>query len=118
MESQKKETYKFTCEKCDYKCNIISRWEKHINSTLHITGKKKIRSDFKGDRKCEKCDYKTLNIYSLKEHILNYHSTFEEREKEFKFFCKLCDYGTFSKDIFNNHNNTKKHLRHMSYGST
>jgi hypothetical protein len=106
--------YKYVCEKCNYRCNIVSRWDKHINTVLHITGKKKIRSDFKGERECEKCEYKTLNTYSLKEHILNYHCSINEREKEFKFYCKLCDYGTFSKDIIEKHNNTKKHKRHIS----
>ena len=109
------ENYKFICEKCDYKCNIISRWEKHINTELHITGKKKIRSDYKGEKKCIDCDYigKTLN--NLIEHKLNYHSSVEEREKEFKYYCKLCDYGTLSKDLINNHKNTKKHKRFESY---
>ncbi len=107
--------YKYVCEQCNYKCNIISRWEKHINSELHKTGKKKIRSDFKGYRTCEKCDYKTLNIYSLKDHILNNHSTIEEREKEFKYYCKYCDYGTYSLDLMNNHNNTKKHKRYLLF---
>ena len=113
MEQDK--NYKYICEKCNYKCNIISRWEKHINTELHITGKKKIRSDYKGIQECKKCDYKTKNTYSLKEHILNYHSTIEERVKEFKYYCKDCDYGTFSIDIINKHNNTKKHNRHLSY---
>ena len=37
------ENFKYYCEKCNYKCNVISRWDKHINTTLHNTGKKKIR---------------------------------------------------------------------------
>ena len=49
--------------------------------------------------------YKTLN--NLKEHILNYHSSIEEREKGFTYYCKLCDYGTLSKDSINNYYNTK-----------
>jgi hypothetical protein len=36
-----------------------------------------------------------------KQHILNYHSNKEEREEGFKYYCKLCDYGSFSKDFFN-----------------
>ena len=32
----------------------------------------------------------------------------EEREKDFKYYCKDCDYGTFSKDQYETHNN-KKH---------
>ncbi len=113
MEEQ--DNYKYKCDKCNYNCNILSRWEKHINTELHKTGKKKIRSDFKGYKACEKCDYKTLNIFTLKDHILNNHSTTEERENEFKHYCKFCDYGTYSKDLIEKHNNTKKHLNYLSY---
>ena len=109
------ENYKFICEKCNYKCNIISRWKKHLNTELHITVKKKIRSDYKGDKSCKKCNYISKTLNNLIEHNLNYHSTIEEREKGFKYYCKLCDYGTLSKDLINNHNNTEKHKRHESY---
>ena len=38
------ESYKYICEKCNYNCNIISMWQKHINTELHITGvKNKVR---------------------------------------------------------------------------
>ena len=109
------EYYKYICIQCNYKCNILSRWEKHIETELHKTGKKKIRSDYKGEKNCNKCKYigKTLN--NLKEHILNYHSSIEEREKGFTYYCKLCDYGTLSKDLINNHNNTKKHKSYELY---
>jgi len=106
------ENYKFICEKCNYKCNIISRLEKHLKTELHITGKKKVRSDYKGDKSCKKCDYISKTLNNLIEHNLNYHSTIEEREKGFKYYCKLCDYGTLSIDLINNHNNTQKHKRH------
>ncbi len=33
----------------------------------------------------------------------------EEREKEFKYFCSYCNFGTFSVDLFNKHNLTEKH---------
>ena len=38
MEEKK---YKYVCEKCNYKGNIKSDWKKHINTSLHKTGKKK-----------------------------------------------------------------------------
>jgi len=116
-----KEEYKYICEKCNFKCNIMSRWNKHIITELHITGKKKRRSDYKGDdkkmekkiiekdKKCEKCDYLTNNKYQLQQHYLNYHATKEERETDFKYYCKCCDYGTYSKDFIEKHNNTNKH---------
>lgn len=105
--------YKFVCEKCNYKCKFESHWNNHINTELHKTGQRKIRSDLKEPFKCDKCDYKTKNITTLKQHKLNEHSTIEEREKEFKFYCKICDLGSFSKDIFENHNKSEKHIKFM-----
>ena len=55
------EENKYKCEKCNYGCNIPSRWEAHIKTTLHKTGQKKKRSDYKEPLKCEKCEYKTKN---------------------------------------------------------
>jgi len=37
--------YKYNCKQCDFKCNIKSRWEKHVSTELHKTGKRKQRSD-------------------------------------------------------------------------
>ena len=104
--------YKHVCEKCDYKCNYESEWVKHCNTELHITGKRKKRIDSKEASKCVKCDYKSKNKTTLKQHYLNEHGTKVEREKEFKYYCKICDLGTFSKDIYNNHINSEKHKKH------
>jgi len=108
------EKNKYYCEKCNYNCNIISRWNKHINTVLHITGKKKIRSDYKEINICQNCDFKTKNSIQFNEHKLNYHSNKEEREKEFKYYCNYCDYGTFAISFIEKHNNTKKHKRHLN----
>ncbi len=102
-------TFKYICDKCDYKCNYKSQWINHSNTDLHLTGIRKKRSDYKDDTKCDKCDYTTRNIITMKKHILNKHATIEQREKEFKFYCKLCDFGTFSKDTIEVHNNSDKH---------
>ena len=48
----------------------------------------------------------------FKQHNLNYNFNKNEREKDFKFYCKLCDYGLFSKDLLENHNLTEKHKKH------
>ena len=114
MESIKENDFKYYCEKCNFGCDIKSRWERHINTELHITGKKKIRSDFKGIKKCECCDFETKNNLQFTEHKLNYHSNKEEREKEFKYYCKFCDYGTFAITFIEKHNNTTKHKRHIN----
>lgn len=42
-------------------------------------------------------------------HTLNEHTTKVEREREFKFYCLYCDFGTFLKDTIEIHNNTNKH---------
>jgi hypothetical protein len=102
-------SFRFICEKCNYKGNIPSQWEKHINTELHKTGKRKERSDKKGIFNCSKCDYKNKNNITLKQHYLNTHGTLEEREKDFKYYCKYCNFGTFSIDLINIHNETKKH---------
>jgi hypothetical protein len=99
----------YICEKCNFKTNIKARWEKHIDTELHKTGIRKKRSDCKDPLKCESCEYETKNKTTLLKHKLNNHSTKEERSEKFKYYCKFCDYGTFSIDSFDIHNNTDKH---------
>ena len=108
------DTYKYICEKCNYKCNFKSELEKHYNTGLHKTGKRAKRKDYQGEEICEKCDYKTKNKTTMKQHKLNEHGTIEERQKGFKYYCEKCDFGTFSKDIMEKHNNTKKHIRRLN----
>jgi hypothetical protein len=111
MEEQEIE-YKHNCESCKFRCNEKSKWEKHINTEKHKTGKNKKRTDYneKG-YVCEICEYKTRNITLCTQHKLKNHSTKEEREKGFKYYCKSCDYGTISKDIYDTHMGTEKHKR-------
>ena len=103
--------FKFNCEKCNYKCQFECQWIKHCETELHKTGKRKkiIRKNHKQPEKCKLCDYETKNTFLMKKHILNEHSTKEVREKEFKFYCSYCDFGTFSKDTIKIHNETNKH---------
>jgi len=35
------ENKKYNCEKCNFSCDIPSRWEAHIKTILHQTGQKK-----------------------------------------------------------------------------
>ena len=105
--------YRYNCDNCKFYCNEISKWEKHIETEKHKTGKRKIRMDFKGPYKCEKCNYETKNATTYKQHKLNIHSTIEERQKEFKYYCKNCDFGTFSKDIIEKHNKSDKHMKNI-----
>jgi hypothetical protein len=74
-------SYKFICEQCNYKCKYESEWLKHINTELHKTGKRKERIDKKEPLKCFNCEYETKNKTTILQHILNEHSTLEERKK-------------------------------------
>jgi hypothetical protein len=109
---------KYICEQCNFKTDIKTRWEAHEKTEKHKTGKRKVRSDYKGGikklihHKCNDCDYETTNTYTLKQHILNQHSTKEEREEGFTYYCKLCDCGTFSKSLYTDHLNTQRHKIH------
>ena len=105
--------FKYTCDDCNYKCKYNCEWIKHCSTELHKTGIRKKRSDKKSVLSCEKCPYNTKNIIMMKQHKLNEHSSKEQREKDFKFYCKYCDIGTFSKDIFEKHNMTNKHKNYF-----
>lgn len=112
MEEEQINIYKYCCEQCEYKCKHESEWLKHCNTEKHKTGIRKKRSDCKEPFKCDKCEYKTKNNTTFKLHKLNEHGSLEERAVGFKFYCKICDFGTFSTDIFNNHNNSDKHKKY------
>ncbi|ARF12673.1 hypothetical protein Klosneuvirus_15_4 [Klosneuvirus KNV1] len=100
---------KYNCSQCKFSCNTKARWDAHIKTELHKTGKRKQRRDYKEPFKCKECDYNTKNTVTFKAHILNHHANKETREKEFKYYCKLCDFGTFSNDIITTHNETERH---------
>jgi hypothetical protein len=104
---------KYECEKCNYKCKFKSEWEKHINTELHKTGIRKKRSDYIDIAKCEKCNYKVQNKIMMKEHYLNEHANRKQREDEFKYYCKNCDYGTYCEIKLEKHKNTKKHEKYQ-----
>ena len=103
--------FKYNCDKCNYHCKYESEWIKHTNTELHKTGIKKKRSDYKEPFKCENCEYTTKTNTNLKKHYLNTHANKEEREKDFTYYCKNCDLGTFSKDTFESHIDSNKHKK-------
>lgn len=104
----------FVCEKCNFSSRFKSHWDKHIETDLHKTGKRKQRIDIKEAYKCDKCEYKTKNIITFKKHKLNSHADKDMRSKEFKYYCKYCDFGTFSENLMKTHEDTKKHKNFMS----
>lgn len=58
---------------------------------------------YKEPYQCDKCEYKTKNKTTMMQHKLNEHGTKEEMEHGFKHYCSICDYGTFSADLFDAH---------------
>ncbi len=62
---------------------------------------------------CSQLYESSKNKTNLKQHYLNLHGNLQECETEFKYYCKVCDYGTFSIDLFNKHNNTNKHNKNI-----
>jgi len=107
----KMNAYKYYCEKCSYGTNIKYSLEQHNESELHKTGQRKKRE--KKDQKiysCEECDYKVERKSSYISHKLNNHSTKEDRESSFKYYCKICNFGVFTLSSFNQHNESIKHI--------
>jgi len=102
---------KYYCFKCDKDLKYKSRYELHLQTYLHKTGKRKPRCDKqeKKDYRCDHCEYSTPQKKLLKNHVLCNHKTFEDRKNEYDFFCEVCDYGSFDKKQFDKHLETKKH---------
>lgn len=102
-------TYKYNCLACDFHTNYNSLWERHIATQLHQTGKRKTRVDKKRLDKCPYCDYTSKINTILKQHILIKHSTKKQKQKEFPYYCKKCNYGSFAKPSYERHLLTNKH---------
>lgn len=103
--------YKYVCVKCNYGTNLKSSMDKHNNTMLHKTGKRKIRKDKQRDKyKCDKCEFESITKSNYELHKLNYHSTIEDRKKGFKFYCEKCNFGTFGNSYYKKHMVSHKHL--------
>lgn len=46
-------------------------------------------------------------------HILTKHSSSQERKEYFKYYCKLCDFGTMAEILYQRHIETKKHINQL-----
>jgi hypothetical protein len=104
------EKYKFFCQKCNYGTNIRNSLIQHNETNFHKTGLKK-RKDEKINYKCELCEYKNINKNNYLTHKLNNHSTIEERNIKFKYYCNKCDFGVFSESSFKLHKDSVRHIR-------
>ena len=98
------------CEKCNKTFKCHAKYLIHCDTELHKTGKRKTRTDKKEDLKCSICNlYTTKQQTTLKLHILNNHSSIEEKKKEYKYYCEYCDIGYLVELKINTHLNTLKH---------
>jgi hypothetical protein len=98
------------CEKCNKKFTSNAHYLIHCETELHKTGKRKTRTDKKEDLKCNICNlYSTRQPTNMKLHILNNHTSNEEKKNQFKYYCEYCDFGIFSELRYKNHLETKKH---------
>ena len=73
-----KEDYTFYCDKCRYGCKFKSEYDKHCDTGLHKTGKRKPRSDKKEDKLHK---YKKILKDNNKAAIKKY-----EAEKDYEMF--------------------------------
>jgi hypothetical protein len=111
-------TDKYVCNICKFSCKFESSWNKHIltdkhkNNGVYIRPKK---NNIKSIKKCSVCDFIGAHNDALKIHYLSKHGTIEEKEKEFTYYCKICDFGSFYENTFKSHCETKKHLLSKSH---
>ena len=98
------------CNKCNYKTHLLYSYKKHCGTELHKTGNRKPRSDKLSDNyKCEKCIFVTTNKSNFKVHVLNNHSTREQKKQGFKYYCDNCDFGVLTESSYKIHLLTQKH---------
>lgn len=107
--------WKHFCETCNFGCNYESTWNQHIETKKHNNNGTLIRQKKFCNNKCDKCYFEARHQESLLVHTLTKHSTSDDREKGFKFYCIDCDYGTFYENAYKSHCQTKKHLLIIKY---
>lgn len=85
-------------------------YTKHCKSYFHLTGKRKPRKDNKqNDYICKHCGYKSTNKLNYNQHLLNNHTSNDQRKTSFKYFCDKCNFGINVESLYKKHCNTKKH---------
>ena len=98
------------CEKCNKTFTSNAHYLIHCETELHKTGKRKVRANKKEEFKCSICNiYTTKQPTNMKLHILNNHSSIEEKKIGFKYYCETCDYGIMNEIKYKIHLDTSKH---------
>jgi ribosomal protein L35 len=102
---------KYNCEVCNFSCIYPAHWKEHLETKKHKNNGKRTRSDKILNPQCELCSFKTNNLSNMKSHKLTKHGTPNDREKNFTYYCKNCDFGTFAKLLYERHCQTPKHIK-------
>jgi hypothetical protein len=113
-------TSKYFCKNCDYKCEDLSNWNKHLVTNKHLGIKKNSENSQTKLLDCVSCNF-TCNKQSLfDKHLLtNKHlgikNTSEKSEKiQTKLLdCTLCNFTCNKQSLFDKHLLTNKHLRNQ-----
>jgi len=102
----------YRCEKCSFSTTSKSLYDRHLICKKHINGFITRNRPSKDPFICCICNnYKTKNTFNLKTHILNNHSTSDEKAEKYTYFCNLCNFGTYKKDSIDKHIKSKKHIK-------
>ena len=103
---------KYTCKKCSFGTSSQTLYDRHLLTGKHINGVITRNKPSNDPYSCTICNnYKTKNIFNMQTHILNHHSTSEDRKEKYPYYCDVCDFGVFSEASINKHIQTKKHIR-------
>lgn len=67
-----KNSHKFNCESCDYKCSKKSNWDKHITTSKHTFRTSVLNNNQHSKPKineCQLCDYKCIKPSEWNKHL-------------------------------------------------
>lgn len=105
----------YKCDICNYKCKYKSQYIQHLKTNKHKNNgiiTKNLPNKFDG--KCKLCKYESTSSSNMKVHILANHTTNEEKKEKAKYYCDVCNYGTYIKVHYENHCNTLKHKNNVN----
>jgi hypothetical protein len=109
------ENKEYICEKCNFRTYYNNSYKKHLQSQLHLTGRRKERGDKVIPDRCPHCLYTTKVNTAMQTHIIRNHMTQEEQKEKLKFYCDHCKLGTLSKAQFDRHLQSTRHKNKLIY---
>lgn len=98
----------YICKKCDVSFQFKYLLERHNKSKKHIGSDKTTYHCERGT-----CDYHTTSKTNFKMHMLNNHSTVQQKIEGFPYYCKICDIGCGAKSSYDRHLKSKKHKNNI-----